>query len=81
MDLSCLTGRLVCVCVCVSLDIDPNRNLLHPNAAADFLTKVLPPFFVVRRVSLSLLPALSLANPICVCVCVGLCLLAATCSR
>lgn len=26
--------------------IYPNRNLLHPNAAADFLTKVLPPFFV-----------------------------------
>lgn len=26
--------------------IYPNRDLLHPNAAADFLTKVLPPFFV-----------------------------------
>jgi ATP/ADP translocase len=26
--------------------LDPNRMALHPNAAADFLTKVLPPFFV-----------------------------------
>jgi AAA family ATP:ADP antiporter len=26
--------------------IYPNRNFLHPNAAADFLTKILPTFFV-----------------------------------
>lgn len=26
---------------------DPNRDMLHPNAAADFLTGVLPSFFKV----------------------------------
>ncbi len=28
------------------LPVDPNRDLLHPNGAADFLATVLPPFFL-----------------------------------